>query len=141
MTKKVRTRPIIAIFGVVVVAILCVASARKLLRTETRTMTGTIVRLDAAKRVATLELVHPKTGRTIQVEGYAPADCEIRIDGKPAAITDLKVGDRAEVEGVIHWDRSISANWVHVLRTAPTAPTSSPATQPATAPTQPVGHP
>jgi len=114
----VKRRLIIAIIGIAIVAVAAVALARRVFRERVQTVTATITQIDPQTRVATIEMVHPKNGRTLQITGTVPPVCEIRIDGRPAELADLRPGDRAEVEGTIHWDMHISANWVRVSRAA-----------------------
>ena len=58
---------------------------------------GTIVSLDVAARKATVEAVDPANGNTRDYVGSVPLDCPITLNGKPAKLEDLKIGDRARV--------------------------------------------
>jgi hypothetical protein len=89
-----------------------------------------IVKLDVAARTGEIEFVHPKSGRTMTVAAHViPPTCEITIDGQPAALTDVRVGDTVAVGGLIHADYSVDPQWVHVTRggadTQPTASTTA----------------
>jgi hypothetical protein len=133
MAVASRTRLIIVVLAIVVVVLGSVI-AHRVLRGEVRTITGTVARIDLRTRIASIELVHPKTGRRLQIDGAVPPDCDIRIDGEPARLSDLRVGEQATVEGVIHWNGSISANWVHVIRAADSDPAPPATTQPSEKP-------
>jgi len=65
---------------------------------------GTIRSLDLASRRATVEVILPSTGNTRQLEGEVPVECKIEINGKPAGLEDLRVGDAVQVRARI--DRS-----------------------------------
>ena len=134
MAGASRTRLIIVVLAITTVVVLGSVVAHQVLREEVRTITGTVTRIDLQTWTASIELVHPKTGRRLQIDGVVPPDCDIRIDGKPARLSDLIVGEQATVEGVIHWNGSISANWVRVTRAAASAPVPPVATQPSVNP-------
>ncbi len=136
MSSAARTRIIIAVIGIVVVVSLGVAYLRLMPRELVRTITGTILSIDATGRTASIAFVHPKTGQTHELTGRVPPECDIQINGQPAQMTDLKIGERIEVNGTLHSDNSISANWVHVTRGSGTLPAASSA-----AATRPVEHP
>lgn len=79
----------------------------------------TITALDAGARTAEIAFTHPKTGRVVRLAGAVPADCEILLNGTPARLADLRVGDTAAVRGLIHQDFSgahVEARWVSVRR-------------------------
>lgn len=65
---------------------------------------GTIRSLDVATRQASVEVIVPATGLTRELQGDISTDCAIEIDGKPASLGDLRVGDSVEVRARI--DRS-----------------------------------
>ncbi len=65
---------------------------------------GTIRSLDPVKRQASVEVILPATGTTRELQGDIAPDCAIEIDGKPAALADLRVGDSVQVRARI--DRS-----------------------------------
>lgn len=134
MAGASRTRLIIVVVAIAVVVVLGSVIAHRVFRGEVRTITGTVARIDLQTRIASIELVHPKTGRRLQIDGAVPPDCDIRIDGKSARLSDLRVGEQATVEGVIHWNGSISANWVRVTRAADSAPAPPADTQPSVNP-------
>ncbi len=93
---------------------------------KVRTVSGRVVSMDTTLRTASLEIVHPKTGETLHLEGHVPLDCNIFIDGRPASLAELRAGERVDVEGIIHRDGTLSANRVSASRTE-TAPSNDPA--------------
>lgn len=128
MTSKLNKS--MTIGGIVVVLIgLLVWQAIRMTRPRQYTLeNATITRLDLATREGEIEFVHPKSGRTIPVTGQIPPDCPITIDGKPADLADVRVGDKVSVCGLIYVDYSLKPLWVHVTRTGATSqPTTSPA--------------
>ena len=112
---------------VAVLAVLGVIAGRQLLRERVLQRTVTIVSIDPESRTATIEYVQPKTGRALQIEGYVAPECDIRIDGEPATMRDLRIGEQAEVQATVR-GTNIRANWVHVTRGD-----ALPATQPSSA--------
>jgi hypothetical protein len=106
---------------------------QKKLRPQVRTVEGTIVQLDAETRHGVIEIRHPRTGQHITIRGEVPADCEIRIDGHTARLSDLKAGERVRVQGTITLNGRITARWIHAHRTMPPAgrPPGLPETPPA----------
>lgn len=58
---------------------------------------GTITAIDSAARLASIEVVIPSTGATRELTGTIPDRCLIEIDGKTAALSDLRVGERVSV--------------------------------------------
>ncbi|MDX2201097.1 MAG: hypothetical protein SF069_19250 [Phycisphaerae bacterium] len=94
----------------------------------------TLMSLDVAARTAKIEVVLPKNGKRITLSAEVPADCEIYVDGVPAAMSEIRVGDRGEAEGVIYRTGKLIAKRVAVTRStagattsAGAAPTSAPA--------------
>jgi hypothetical protein len=98
---------------------------------KVKTVSGRIRSIDTAARTASLEIVHPKTGEKLLLEGRVPLDCDIRIDDRPATLADLRPGERIEVEGIIHRDRSLSANRVRASRVEATVSSQPASSQPA----------
>jgi hypothetical protein len=122
----VNKRGFIIIAAFAVFALLIAVLSLKGSPEKVRNVSGRIVSIDAASRTASLEIVHPKTGATLQLEGHVPLDCNILIDGRPASLAELRAGERVDVEGIIHRDRTLSANRVRASR-AETEPASQPA--------------
>jgi hypothetical protein len=136
MADATRTRIIIAVIGIVVVITLGVTFMRLMPGEQVRTINATIVSIDAVNRTASIAFVHPKTGQTLELKGSVPPECDIQINGKPAQMSDLKSGERAEVNGTIRRDMTLSANWVRVTRAADTRPAAN-----SSASTRPTEHP
>lgn len=86
---------------------------------------GTILSLNVAQRTGVLQVVHPKTGDTIDLLGEIPAQCEIRLRGRRASISDLAAGDLVRAEGMLYRSGRVVATRLTVppesARPAPTA--------------------
>jgi hypothetical protein len=63
---------------------------------------GTITYIDLSSRSAGLEYVSPRNGQLREIAGKIPEDCDILLNGSPAALDDLRVGDRASIK--VLWD-------------------------------------
>ena len=88
---------------------------------------ATITKMDAAQRTGEVEFVHPKSGQTMRVTAAnIPAECEVSINGAPAMLADIRVGDTVSVHGTLYADQSVKPDWIRVKRSTDT-------TQPATA--------
>jgi hypothetical protein len=119
--------------------ILCVVAigwetTRRIGQTQVRTAEGTIVQIDTATRQAVFEIVHPKTGKPLRIEGSVPQECDIQIDGKAAQLADLRVGEKVRAEGTIYPDLAIVVNWVRVHRPVAATASQPTATRPDTRP-------
>jgi hypothetical protein len=100
MHSKHRTR--IAVVGIVVAILACAFYVRQKARPQERSITGVITRLDAGQRRAELVFTHPRTGEQYPIEGEVAADCAISINGQPARLEDLNVGEEATVRGLVY---------------------------------------
>jgi hypothetical protein len=58
---------------------------------------GTVVAVDSAARTAKLEMIDPANGATRQFDGAIPETCKITVNGTPATLADLRVGDAVQV--------------------------------------------
>lgn len=134
MDNNLKRRVGIAIVGVVVIAGVWGTVKWRGTGWVTRTVEGTIVELDPATRRATLEVIHPKTGEPIRIPGRVPPECSLEIDGAPARLADLRIGDTAKVRGSIGVSKQISVEWVKVFRTRSPNDANGPGLAPATAP-------
>lgn len=134
MEQRRRRSLIIAGLLIVCVSVIGWETARRLGQTQTRVVEGTIVQVNVATHRASVEIIHPKTGKPLRIEGIVPAECDIQIDGVPARMEDLCVGEHVRTEGTIHPDYTIVANWVRVSRQAVPAASPATATQPALTP-------
>jgi len=102
---------------------------------------ATITAIDAGAGTAEIEFVHPKSGQKVPLSANVGPKCSITLDGKPAALKDLRVGDKANVRGIL--TKSLLGSSVEPLevtvkrgtgaasapvasRPAATAPTSAP---------------
>jgi type II secretory pathway pseudopilin PulG len=125
----------LAAVGVVVVVIFAVSYGSKRSAEKVRQERGTITQIDLAQRMATIEIIHPRSGQLVPITGFVPEPCEIRLDDRPAGLGDLRVGDRVVVEGRIDRDKNITARWIHATRAAsPAAAESAAASAPAPVP-------
>ncbi len=103
VSKKVSPTKIgLIVIGVAVVALLI---WQQLAGPVAQEGDGTITFLDAAARKAALEVVDPANGATREYRGDIPAECVITINGKPARLEELKVGDRVHVN--VRLDRKV----------------------------------
>lgn len=127
-----RTRIVVAVIGLLALAALGLYSARSSLSTSVRTVSGVITQLDVPTRAAAMEIVLPRTGKTVEIRGQVAPECEIRIDGAVGTLADVKVGDAVEVTGAFSRNKTVTAQRVLVRRA-----TTGSATQAAPAPPQP----
>ncbi len=134
----------IVLLAVIAIVVLAVAGWRlmKLMQPREHTLTSaTITKLDVTDRTAEVEFIHPKSGQMITVAGVVPEGCDIQINGAPATMADLRIGDIAEVRGMIYPDRSVEPIWVRVRRASATTQPASPDTPPAGADSSPTTQP
>lgn len=109
--------------GIVAVLIAGYFHTREELSPTVRVVDGTIARIDAEKRLASVDVIHPRTGPVISIKGEVPADCRIELYGKPATLNELEAGQRVTVEGTIWPTKRVTANWMN----AQSVPTVDPA--------------
>ena len=123
---------ILTVFGLVVAG-LAIWQVRRLAQPrEYDLKSATVTKLDAAKRSGEIEFVHPKSGQAMTVTAKEiPADCQISINGNPATLADVRVGDTVGVRGLIYADHTVKPQRIRVTR-AEAATQSAPATAPAT---------
>ena len=60
-----------------------------------------ITAIDVSKSQIKAEFIHPRDGRTYPIVAQVDDTCEITIDGAPAKLSDLVVGDRAVGKGAL----------------------------------------
>ena len=135
MSQSAKKAVVVAAIVIVVLAVAGWRIARQRQLPRVREITGaTITMLDVARQTAEVEFVHPKTGRMIKLPGTLAPGCQIFIDGQPAGLADLRVGDVASVRGTIYsgYSVSVQADVVRVTR-------AGPRTQPAPTTTQAAG--
>ena len=93
------TRIVIAVVGIVVIGGLWLAlKSHRPSRDAVKVNKATVTAIDVAGRRATVEFIHSKSGQLISMDGDLPDDDKIRIDGKPATIRDVRVGDKVVLE-------------------------------------------
>lgn len=68
---------------------------------KVREVEATITFVDPVARRASIETTHPKSGAAVEVNGEVPSECMITVNGEPADLADLQVGDVAIVRGRI----------------------------------------
>lgn len=90
-------RPRNIVIAVVAVAIIVVAVVVVRRFTAVHDVKGTITYLDPARRVASVEVIDPANGKTREFRGFAADDCVVIINGQPAQLTDLRLGDTAQI--------------------------------------------
>lgn len=88
-----------------------------------RTLSGAVItQLDVAARTAEIEFIHPKTGDSVRLSGRVPPACEIQVNGLPATLAELRVGDMVDVGGTVQrrlLTYVVEAHWVSAARRAP----------------------
>ncbi|HSW46813.1 MAG TPA: hypothetical protein VLM89_14730 [Phycisphaerae bacterium] len=135
MTSDQKKRIVIGMVVVTVVAVVAVRFALRYAASTVVTVPGKIVEFDPVARTATFEFIRPKTGEVTRLSGDVPEDCEIQIDGRPAGLADVKVGDAATItarvtEGNRAWPLKVKVRRAMSPGSGPAAaPASSPASQ------------
>ena len=132
---KSRSRKVVIVAALLILGagVIQWEAARRSGRTQVREVEGTITHIDLATRQVSVDIIHPKTGESMEVTGIVPAGCAIELGGVPAPLKDLRPGDRFRAQGSIHSDYTITANWIHASRREATAPpqtTNPPTTSP-----------
>ena len=93
--SKARTK------WVVVVVLVVGVAAFEFLRSSSRRFvheaSGTVVAVDPSARTAKLEMIDPANGATRPFDGVIPETCKITLNGRPATLGDLRVGDAVQV--------------------------------------------
>ncbi len=130
MAKNDKIRIGVGIIGVVLVLVIG-SKMRSSDKPKEREIEGTITAVNVSLRTASVEFVHPKTGQTMTISSEIPPDCDIQIDGKPAQLEDVRVGESARVVGTMQKDKSVTVRAVRITRTTGTVPAAAPATRPA----------
>lgn len=128
MEPAARRISIVVALGVIVVAVVAWKTVQAMQPRAFELATATVTKLDVEKRTAEIEFVHPKSGRTMKATGSVPRDCSITIDGEPATLADIRVGDVGSL-GAIGRGYSVEADWVRIRRQQAT---SQPAAGPST---------
>ena len=66
-----------------------------------REVNGTVTQVDVANRRATLEFMDSANGTMGEVTGEVPESCLVTIDGAPAVLSDVRVGDAVVARALI----------------------------------------
>lgn len=83
-------------------------------KVRVRTIPGTIMKIDTANRRLTLRYLHEKSGVHREVEGDVLPDTEIFINGKLSPLSDLKIGERAVIQGRI--EKTATSTKIYALK-------------------------
>ena len=92
---KIHTvRLIVGVAGLVVVGGIVAGNRLRQGRELYRENVGTVLSLDLARRTASVEIIHPRTGQAFRMEGQLPDGCPVTLDGEPSDFGEIRVGDR-----------------------------------------------
>lgn len=83
--------------GAIVVLVTVVAVLGRRSGSEAKPVNGVMTYVDAAKRLGAAEILDPRTNVQREMLGEFPPDCVITINGKPAELSDLRIGDKVKV--------------------------------------------
>jgi hypothetical protein len=125
MASATFRRRVVAAAGIGVAAVVAISLALQGATGTAHTVEGIVSHIDLSTRTAAIELIQKKTGLPIEVSSQVPPNCDIRIDGRPADLADLRVGQRVRVHARLHTDRTITVEWVRAESDRPTT-TSAP---------------
>lgn len=90
-----KAMPVIIGAVVVLVAVVAVLSGRS--GSAAKPVNGVMTFVDAGKRLGAAEILDPRTNVQREMLGEFPPDCVITINGKPAELSDVRVGDKVKV--------------------------------------------
>ena len=85
------------IIGILVVLMTIVAVLGRRSGSEAKPVNGVMTYVDAAKRLGAAEILDPRTNVQREMLGEFPPDCVITINGEPAELSDVRVGDKVKV--------------------------------------------
>ncbi|MFO0838723.1 MAG: hypothetical protein U1D55_09355 [Phycisphaerae bacterium] len=125
---KNRQKIVIAVVGLIVVGVAAYVQVNRAAESKVRRIRGTVVSVDPLARRATIEFVHPRSGKTIRVTGEAAPNCDVRIGERSASMDEVRVGDSVVVEGAMRAG-VVTATSVQIERASQAAETTS-ASQP-----------
>ncbi len=85
---------------------------------------ATITKIKLEKQRARFEFIHPQTGDIAQLGSSIPDSCEILIDGKPATLANLRVGDKVTARGLVYPGGRVVGTMLHAhrVKSVPEAP-------------------
>ncbi len=128
---------IVAFIAIVAVAATAWQVIRSIPRARYYTAEGAIITaIDAPSRTAEIEFIHPRDGRVRRLNGTLAPNGQITLNGAPATVDDLKVGDTVTVGGMVGRDLTVAADKVIATR-ATQNPATAPSTQSTTQPSTP----
>ena len=137
-TNPSKRRMWIGIGGMLLLATLAIGQVWRATQPRRVQGAGRITHLDLPARRATLEITHPKSGKTMELAGQMADDCVIRIDGRPARLEDLQVGEIIQVEALLYSGEKIVATSILARRAGPATPSANAGPKPPpAAPNQP----
>ena len=117
MKPGARKALILTVFGVIVAAFVIWQVRRLTQPREYDLKSATVTRLDAAHRSGEIEFIHPKSGRAMKVTATnIPADWVVTVNGTPATLADVHVGDKIAVRGLVYVDQTVKPQWIRVTR-------------------------
>ncbi|MCO6435613.1 MAG: hypothetical protein J5J06_00820 [Phycisphaerae bacterium] len=87
---------------------------------------ATITAIDVPARTASVQFIHPRSGRKMTVSGDVAPDCEIMVAGKPAKLSDVPVGSIAKVTAIRHAEGGATATHIIVEDKPRTTPAEDP---------------
>jgi hypothetical protein len=121
-----------ALLLTLVVVVVLAAVAYQVYRSIPRARVGqidaaTVTAVNPEQRTAEIEFTHPRSGRLIRLKGTLAPAGQLLIDGEPAPLAELRVGDRVAVRGTLYPDYTVTAEWVRVQRSPTSAPAAAPA--------------
>lgn len=136
MSPTARKALLLTILGAAVLGGVAWQIVRAIPTPRVRTLANArITHIDAAARAAEIEFTHPRSGKVTRLNGVLKPDGQVFVDGEPATIADVRVGDLVEVKGMVIPPDRVEAEWVRVTRSPST--TRPAATQPSSAPAEP----
>lgn len=134
MALNASHRKALIVTFIVVVAVAAIAwqAIKSIPRARYYTLEGAIITaIDPSARTAEIEFIHPRSGRVQRLSGTLAPGGQITLNGAPATIEDLKVGDTVTVGGMVGRDLTVAADKVFAtrpVRHTDTAPSSRPTT-------------
>jgi hypothetical protein len=117
-----RVRLVIGIVGLIVVAVAAGYFALPGFKPKERTFTGKVLKIDYEHRTAVLEIFRKRSGTNFEMQVDIPAGVPLTIDGRPATLDELTVGDALDIEVLVTGRTTFEPRAVHVLRDATTRP-------------------
>jgi hypothetical protein len=95
-----RARPVL-IGAIVLVVIVVIVQGVLSSMSGTETVDAVLTHVDVSKRLAAAEILDPRKNLRTDMLGEVPPDCTITINGAPADLSDLQVGDDARITAIV----------------------------------------